>query len=86
MDYFDNMFSYLQLGFCTISVFAQYWHSAYALAPLKSIAGEAMHPLAPTASIPLGLHDAADLYCTVMNIQYILELSLNLLLSLQLVN
>ena len=82
MDYFDNMFSYLQLGFCTISL----RHSAYALAPLKSIAGEAMHPLAPTASIPLGLHDAAELYCTVMNIQYILELSLNLLLSLQLVN
>ena len=48
MDYFDNMFSYLPLGFCTISVFAQFWHPAYALAPpLKSTAGEAMHPLAP---------------------------------------
>ena len=54
MDYFDNMFSYLPLGFCTISVFAQFWHPAYALAPPKKHCWGGHASLTPTASIPLG--------------------------------
>ena len=79
----------LPFGFCTISVFAQFWHPAYARAPPKNSSLGRPCPLAPTASMPLGLHYMMQ-YCT-FTIQYCIDIIIHigiiaLLLSLQLVN